>query len=86
MVLSCLDDPAELYPASIACADMGDPFDVNFMPVSASDGCQSDLTYEVVSAYLTSGSCPGTWVRHWVAYDESGNVSAEESHSVHPDL
>ena len=73
------DDPAELYPASIACADMGDPFDVNFMPVSASDGCQSDLTYEVVSAYLTSGSCPGTWVRHWVAYDESGNVSAEEA-------
>ena len=73
------EDPAELYPASIACSDMGDPYDVTFMPVSASDGCVSNLTFEVVDAYLTSGSCPGTWVRHWVAYDESGNVSAEEA-------
>ncbi len=73
------DDPAELYPASIACSDMGDPFDVTFMPVSASDGCDGEVTLEVVSAYLTSGSCPGTWVRHWVAYDATGNVSAQEA-------
>ena len=73
------DDPAELYPASIACSDMGDPFDVTFMPVSASDGCDNEVTLEVTSAYLTSGSCPGTWVRHWVAYDATGNVSAQEA-------
>jgi len=73
------DDPAELYPASIECSEMGDPYDVTFMPVSATDGCVSNLTYEVTDAYLTSGSCPGTWVRHWVAYDESGNVSNTEA-------
>ena len=71
------DDAAELYPASIACADMGDPFDVTFMPVGATDNCDSELTFEVANAYLTSGSCPGTWVRHWVAYDDCGNMSAE---------
>jgi len=71
------DDAAELYPASIACADMGDPFDVTFMPVGATDNCDSELDFEVANAYLTSGSCPGTWVRHWVAYDDCGNMSAE---------
>ena len=71
------DDPAELYPAAIACADMGDPEDEGFMPVSASDNCDSELTYEIVNAYLTSGSCPGTWVRHWVAYDDCGNMADE---------
>ena len=35
-------DAAELYPASIACADMGDPFDPSFMPVTATDNC--DMT------------------------------------------
>ena len=38
------DDAAELYPASIACADMGDPFEVTFMPVGATDNCDSELT------------------------------------------
>ena len=71
------DDAAELYPAAIPCADMGDPNDLTFMPVGATDNCDSELTYEVANAYLTSGSCPGTWVRHWVAYDDCGNMSAE---------
>ncbi len=71
------DDTAELYPAAIACSDMGDPNDVTFMPVSATDNCDSELTMEVANSYLTSGSCPGTWVRHWVATDDCGNVSAE---------
>ncbi len=71
------DDTAELYPAAIACSEMGDPNDVTFMPVSATDNCDSELTMEVANSYLTSGSCPGTWVRHWVAYDDCGNMSAE---------
>ena len=71
------DDAAELYPASIACADMGDPYDTSFMPVGATDNCDSEPLMEVANAYLTSGSCPGTWVRHWVAYDDCGNMSAE---------
>ena len=71
------DDASELYPSSIACSDMGDPEDETFMPVGAMDNCDSELTFEVVSAYLTSGSCPGTWVRHWVAYDDCGNMADE---------
>ena len=71
------DDAGELYPASIPCADMGDPYDTSFMPVGATDNCDSEPMMEVANAYLTSGSCPGTWVRHWVAYDDCGNMSAE---------
>ena len=32
-------------------------------------------SYEITMAFLTSGSCPGTYVRIWTATDDSGNES-----------
>ena len=66
-------NPDELYPAPITCGDMPDPYDVSILPLHASDNCDSELTYEVSMAFLTSGSCPGTYVRIWTAYDDCGN-------------
>jgi hypothetical protein len=69
------DDVTLLYPAAIACEDFNDPYDVSLMPLTATDNCDDSLTFTVVEAHLTSGSCPGTWIRHWVATDDCGNVS-----------
>ena len=66
-------NPDELYPAPITCGDMPDPFDTSILPLHASDNCDSELTYEISTAFLTSGSCPGTYVRIWTAYDDCGN-------------
>ena len=73
---TALGSPEELYPAAIPCSEMGDPYDPAFMPITATDNCDDDLTYEISNAYLTSGSCPGTWVREWAVTDDCGNVSA----------
>ena len=56
-------NPDELYPAPITCGDMPDPYDINVLPLHASDNCDSELSYEISQAFLTSGSCPGTYVR-----------------------
>ena len=66
-------NPDELYPAPITCGDMPDPYDINVLPLHASDNCDSELSYEISQAFLTSGSCPGTYVRIWTAYDDCGN-------------
>jgi hypothetical protein len=66
-------NPDELYPAPITCGDMPDPYDTSVLPLHASDNCDSELTYEISMAFLTSGSCPGTYVRIWTAFDDCGN-------------
>ena len=66
-------NPDELYPAPITCGDMPDPYDTSILPLHASDNCDSELSYEISMAFLTSGSCPGTYVRIWTAYDDCGN-------------
>ena len=66
-------NPDELYPAPISCGDMPDPYDIGILPLHASDNCDSELSYEISMAFLTSGSCPGTYVRIWTAYDDCGN-------------
>ncbi|MAC17502.1 MAG: hypothetical protein CMC97_04315, partial [Flavobacteriales bacterium] len=68
-------NPDELYPAPIACGDMPDPYDTNVLPLHATDNCDEDLTYEISMAFMTSGSCPGTYVRIWKAFDACGNES-----------
>ncbi|MDG2426245.1 MAG: T9SS type A sorting domain-containing protein [Flavobacteriales bacterium] len=65
----------ELYPAAIPCHDMPDPYDVLVLPLHATDNCDDSLSYEVVNAFMSSGSCPGTWVRTWTAYDDCGNAA-----------
>ena len=40
---TALGSPEELYPAAIACSDMGDPYDPAFMPITATDNCDDDL-------------------------------------------
>ena len=44
---------------------------------SRQDNCDSELDHEISMAFLTSGSCPGTYVRIWKAYDDCGNRSGE---------
>ena len=66
-------NPDDLYPAPISCGDMPDPYDTHMLPLHATDNCDSELTYEISMAFLTSGSCPGTYVRIWKAYDDCGN-------------
>ena len=65
-------NPDELYPAPISCGDMPDPYDTGILPLHATDNCDSELTYEISMAFMTSGSCPGTYVRIWNAYDDCG--------------
>ena len=66
-------NPDELYPAPITCGDMPDPYDTSILPLHASDNCDSELSYQISMAFLTSGSCPGTYVRIWTAFDDCGN-------------
>ena len=68
-------NPTELYPAPITCGDIPDPYDTSVLPLHASDNCDSDLDYTITMAFLTSGSCPGTYVRIWSVTDDSGNES-----------
>ena len=68
-------NPDELYPAPITCGDMPDPYDTSVLPLHASDNCDSDLDYNISMAFLTSGSCPGTYVRIWNVTDDMGNQS-----------
>ncbi|MBL6645351.1 MAG: T9SS type A sorting domain-containing protein [Flavobacteriales bacterium] len=68
-------NPDELYPAPITCGDMPDPYDVSVLPLHATDNGDGQLTYEISMAFLTSGSCPGTYVRIWYVTDDSGNES-----------
>ena len=68
-------NPDELYPAPITCGDMPDPYDTSILPLHASDNCDDDLSYNISMAFLTSGSCPGTYVRIWNVTDDSGNQS-----------
>jgi len=68
-------NPDELYPAPITCGDMPDPYDTSVLPLHATDNGDSELDYEISMAFLTSGSCPGTYVRIWYVTDDSGNES-----------
>ena len=68
-------NPMELYPAPITCGDIPDPYDISVLPLHASDNCDSELDYTITMAFLTSGSCPGTYVRIWTVTDDDGNES-----------
>jgi len=68
-------NPSELYPAPITCGDMPDPYDTSVLPLHATDNCDDALSYNISMAFLTSGSCPGTYVRIWNVTDDSGNQS-----------
>ncbi len=68
-------NPDELYPAPITCGDMPDPYDTSVLPLHANDNCDTELSYNISMAFLTSGSCPGTYVRIWYVTDDSGNQS-----------
>ena len=54
-----------------------DAENVNLVPVTASDNCDSDLTYSTAAATELSGGCPVTRHRTWTATDDCGNVSEE---------
>ena len=69
------------YPlfVSVECSALGDPTDVNYLPLTAADACSADVTYSV-EASMTAGGCPGTWVRIWTAQDACGNAVTTEQY------
>ena len=63
----------------VACDEIGDVDDVNYLPLTATDACDESLEY-TVSAVLTGGGCPGTYVRTWTATDDCGNTAMVEQY------
>ena len=66
-----------MVEADCADATLDDMYDVNVLPMVATDECDEDLDYEIVegSVVLMSGGCIGTWYRQWMATDDCDNVS-----------
>ena len=67
----------EMVEADCADATLIDMYDVDVLPMLATDECDDDLEYELVegSVVLMSGGCIGTWYRQWKATDDCDNVS-----------
>ncbi len=64
---------------AVSCEDLTDPLDPSQSPLEVFDNCDDDLVISI-EAWPLSGSCPGSWMRIWMATDDCGNTSMAEQY------